>query len=496
MADSRQKVTGFRDGRPVYRKINGAKSYSERKSFGERDFDGKRDSRRDGKRDFDRSDRKPYGDRKSFGERDFDGKRDSRRDGKRDFDRSDRKPYGDRKSFGERDFDGKRDGKGNVKRDFDRSDRKPFGERDFDGRRDGRGNGKRDFDRSKRDFYSERNFDCSDRRPYGEREFGGKNDEKRNLGRSDRKDYDGRKSFSEHRDFDRKRDNRFFEGKKDDRFDREKDAFESSILFGVEDDAEENGEQGETPSDIIMGRNPVKEAIKSGRSIDRILVTKEHDGSLGEIVGLARDLNLVIREVDRSKLDELCMPFGHNGKPGNHQGIVAEIPGVEYSELSDILEYAESRNEKPFIILLDGIEDPHNLGSIIRSAECAGAHGVVITKRRCASVTAAVVKTSAGAAEHMRCARVVNLGNAIDMLKERGVWVAGADMDGKPMYDVDMKGAFALVIGSEGDGLSHLVKEKCDFLVSIPLHGKIGSLNAAVAGAIVMFEKNRQDAVR
>ena len=380
MADSRQKVTGFRDGRPVYKKYNengrSAKSPSDRKSYGERGFDGGRE----GKRSFDRSDRKSYGERS--------------------FDRNERKDFGNRSSYDERQYSG------------------------------------------------------------------------------------------------RKKDNRFFEEKKDDRFIREENAFESSLLFGMEDEVEENGEQDETHAEIIMGRNPVKEAIKSGRSIDRILVTKEHDGSLGEIVGLARDLNLVIREVDRSKLDELCMPFGHNGKPGNHQGIVAEIPGVEYVELNDILEYAESRNEKPFIILLDGIEDPHNLGSIIRSAECAGAHGVVITKRRCASVTAAVVKTSAGAAEHMRCARVVNLGNAIDTLKEHGVWIAGADMDGKPMYDVDMKGAFALVIGSEGDGLSHLVKEKCDFLVSIPLHGKIGSLNAAVAGAIVMFEKNRQDAIK
>ena len=242
-----------------------------------------------------------------------------------------------------------------------------------------------------------------------------------------------------------------------------------------------------------MGRNPVKEAIKSGKSIDRILVTKEHDGSLGEIITLAHEANLVIREVDRRKLDEICMPFGHNGKSGNHQGILAEIPGAEYAELSDILEYAESRGEKPFIILLDGIEDPHNLGSIIRSAECAGAHGVVITKRRSASVTAAVVKTSAGAAEHMRIARVVNLANTIDTLKECGIWIAGADMDGKAMYDVDMKGAFALVIGSEGSGLSKLVKEKCDFLVSIPLKGNIDSLNAAVAGAIIMFEKNRQE---
>ena len=252
-------------------------------------------------------------------------------------------------------------------------------------------------------------------------------------------------------------------------------------------------EPEELPS-IIMGRNPVREAVKSGRSIDRILVTAEHDGSLGEIVAMAREKNLVIREVDRRRLDEICMPFGHDGRPGNHQGIVAEIPGVEYSELSDILAYAEEKGEKPFVILLDGIEDPHNLGSIIRSAECAGAHGVVIPKRRSAPVTATVVKTSAGAAEHMRIARVVNIAAAMEQLKEAGLWIAGADMAGESMYKTDMKGGFALVIGGEGDGLGKLVKEKCDFLVSIPIKGSIDSLNAAVAAAIIMFEKNRQDA--
>jgi len=244
---------------------------------------------------------------------------------------------------------------------------------------------------------------------------------------------------------------------------------------------------------IIMGRNPVKEAIKAGRSIDRILVTKEHDGSLNEILDLARDAKLVIRDVERAKLDEICMPFGHNGRTGNHQGIIAYIPGVEYCELSDILDRAKENGEPPFVVLLDGIEDPHNLGSIIRSAECAGAHGVVITKRRSASVTAAVVKTSAGATEHIPIAKVVNLSVAIDRLKEAGVWVAGADMDGEPLYSADLKGPFALVVGAEGAGISRLVAEKCDYLVSIPLMGQMESLNASVAAAVIMFEKVRQD---
>ncbi len=243
---------------------------------------------------------------------------------------------------------------------------------------------------------------------------------------------------------------------------------------------------------LVMGRNAVREALKSGRSIDRILVVREPDGSLREILGMARDNNVQIREVERGKLDELCMPFGHGGKSGNHQGIVAQVPGVEYCEISDILNVAKERGEAPFIILLDGIEDPHNLGSILRSAECAGAHGVIIPKRRSASVTASACKASAGATEYVKVARVVNLSGAIERLKKGGVWIAGADMKGTPMEKVDMKGALGLVIGSESSGISTLVKEKCDFLVSIPLWGKMDSLNAAVAAAVLMFEKKRQ----
>lgn len=243
---------------------------------------------------------------------------------------------------------------------------------------------------------------------------------------------------------------------------------------------------------ILMGRNPVKEAIKNGRSIDRILVLKQTDGSLREIISLARDANILVQETDRAKLDELCMPFGYGERTGNHQGIVAYVPGAEYVELSDILEEAKAKNEPPFIILLDSIEDPHNLGSIIRSAECAGAHGVVITKRRSASLTAAACKASAGAVEYVKVARVSNLSGAIDRLKDEGLWIAGADMSGTSMHEANMSGALGLVIGSEGKGISRLIKEKCDFLVSVPMKGKLDSLNAAVAAAILMFEKQRQ----
>jgi len=401
-------------------------------------------------------------------------------------------------------------GRGYGEKSFDR---KPFGEKKpyegkprFDGER-----GARNFEGKPR-FDGERRFDAKPRfegKPFGERKFDGKprfDGERGGRSYGDKPRFEGKPRFDGERGgrgygdkprFDGERGGRGYGDKP--RFDGER-RFEGKPRFDERPRFERPEFVQETPIDpenlpnIIMGRNPVREAVKSGRSIDRILVTAEHDGSLGEIVAMAREKNLVIREVDRRRLDEICMPFGHDGKPGNHQGIVAEIPGVEYSELSDILAYAEEKGEKPFVILLDGIEDPHNLGSIIRSAECAGAHGVVIPKRRSAPVTATVVKTSAGAAEHMRIARVVNIVAAMEQLKEAGLWIAGADMAGESMYKTDMKGGFALVIGGEGDGLGKLVKEKCDFLVSIPIKGSIDSLNAAVAAAIIMFEKNRQDA--
>ncbi len=444
---------GYGGRRPNSDKRGARRSYGDRRSDGERSYERKPygDRRQDGERSYER---KPYGDRRSDGERSYERKPygDRRKDGERSYER---KPYGDRRQDGERSYE--RKPYGDRRSDGERSyERKPYGDRRKDG---------------------ERSYE---RKPYGDR----RQDGERSY---ERKPYGDRRSDGD-RNYERKP---YGDRRKDSQFRSEREDSMSRAQAELAAVSEESA--GIELPNIIMGRNPVKEAIKSGRSIDRILVIKEHDGSLGEIITLARDANLVIREVDRAKLDELCMPFGHNGKSGNHQGIVAEIPGVEYAELEDILEYAELRGEKPFVILLDGIEDPHNLGSIIRSAECAGAHGIVITKRRSASVTAAVVKTSAGAAEHMRIARVANLSNTISLLKEKNIWIAGADMEGKPAYEVDMKGGFALVIGGEGNGLSKLVKEQCDFLVSIPLKGHIDSLNAAVAGAIIMFEKNRQE---
>ena len=247
---------------------------------------------------------------------------------------------------------------------------------------------------------------------------------------------------------------------------------------------------------LIYGRNAVKEAVKAGRSIDKILVQTEPDGSLREIVALAKDAKVIVHEVNRRKLDEVCLPFGYGGKTANHQGIVAYTAGVEYCEIADILALAAERGEKPFVVVLDGVEDPHNLGSIIRSADCAGAHGVILGKHRSAPVTAAAVKASAGASEHMRIARVVNISVALEELKGAGLWIAGADMAGESMYKQDMTGAFALVIGNEGEGLSRLVKERCDYLVSIPMQGHVDSLNAGVAAGILLFEKRRQEANR
>ena len=297
----------------------------------------------------------------------------------------------------------------------------------------------------------------------------------------------------------KKRDNaegRYDRAKKEDNYKakREETAYKARDKQ-AENAPQANEEQDELPY-LIMGRNAVREAVRSGRSIDKILVTKEIDGSLREIINLARDNNIRVDSVVREKLDELCMPFGHGQKTGNHQGIVAMVPGVEYCEIADILNFAKEKGEKPFIIILDGIEDPHNLGSIIRSAVCAGAHGIIIPRRRAVSVTAAACKASAGAVEYAHIARVANIANAIARLKDEGLWIAGADMSGTSMTSARMEGALALVIGSEGDGIGRLVKEKCDFLVSIPMFGQIDSLNAAVAAAVLMFEKRRQDGIR
>ena len=238
--------------------------------------------------------------------------------------------------------------------------------------------------------------------------------------------------------------------------------------------------------DKIICRNPVLEAIKAGRSIDKILIKKgKYEGSIIPVVKKAKEAGIIIQETERSKLDAVA-------EGGNHQGVIAYVSAYEYVTAEDILNKAREKGEAPFVIICDKITDPHNLGAIIRTANCVGAHGVIIPKRGSAGLNSAAVKTSAGAVEYTGVAKVTNISDTIEKLKKEGLWIAAADMDGQPMYEVDLKGALGIVIGSEGEGVSRLVKEKCDFIVSIPMRGEINSLNASVAAGVVMYEALRQ----
>ena len=243
-------------------------------------------------------------------------------------------------------------------------------------------------------------------------------------------------------------------------------------------------------ANYVEGRNPVIEALKAGREIEKIIIangTKE--GSINKIVAMARDKNIMIQNVDRSKLDSMSDTKAH-------QGVIAIAAMYTYKTVEDILQLAKDRNEAPFIIILDEIEDPHNLGAIIRTAECAGAHGVIIPKRRSVGITAVVAKTSAGAVEYLPVAKVTNISSTIEQLKKENIWVYGADMDGENYYyEKDLRGSIALVIGNEGKGISRIVKEKCDFLVKIPMKGKVSSLNASVATSILTYDVVRQRGV-
>lgn len=250
---------------------------------------------------------------------------------------------------------------------------------------------------------------------------------------------------------------------------------------------ENTSAKDELASDLIIGRNAVMEALKSGRSINKILLAKgERQGSIKEVIALAKDLKLVIQEVEMKKLDEMASGL-------RHQGVIAYVAPVEYVEIEDILEKAHELNQPPFIVLLDELEDPHNLGAILRTADAAGVHGVLIPKRRNCQLSATVAKTSAGAVEYVPVARIGNIAQTIKELKKQGLWVVGADMDGdKEYYNADLTGPMVLVVGSEGKGIGRLVKEQCDFIVKIPMAGKINSLNASVAASILMYESLKQ----
>ncbi|MCR5590355.1 MAG: 23S rRNA (guanosine(2251)-2'-O)-methyltransferase RlmB [Lachnospiraceae bacterium] len=236
----------------------------------------------------------------------------------------------------------------------------------------------------------------------------------------------------------------------------------------------------------IEGRNAVIEALRAQKPIDRLFILDGcSDGPVSTIKREAKKNDVQVKFVEKERLDQMSVT-------GHHQGVIAKCAAYEYAEVDDILKKAAEKGEDPFIILLDGIEDPHNLGAIIRSANMAGAHGVIIPKNRAAGLTATVARTSAGAINYTPVAKVTNLARTIDELKEKGIWFACADMDGQIMYGQNLTGPIGLVIGSEGDGVSRLVREKCDYVCAIPTRGDIDSLNASVAAGVLMFETVRQ----
>lgn len=248
---------------------------------------------------------------------------------------------------------------------------------------------------------------------------------------------------------------------------------------GEENDIRQN-------DNLIIGRNAVIELLKSGREVENVLVAKgEREGSINRIIAMCREKHIVVKTVDKKKLDFMCAG-------ANHQGVAANTPAHEYSSVDEILEYAKSRNEQPFVIICDELEDSHNLGAIIRSAEACGAHGVIIPKRRSVGLNFIVAKASCGAVEYMRVARVGNLSDTIERLKKQGIWVYCADMDGQPWCKTDFSGGCAIVVGNEGRGVGRLIKEKCDVTVSLPMCGRVNSLNASVAAGIIMYEVTRQ----
>ena len=239
--------------------------------------------------------------------------------------------------------------------------------------------------------------------------------------------------------------------------------------------------------DQVEGRNSVLELLESGKDINKIFVTRgEKHGSINKILAIAKERRIIVVEKDKRQMEEMA-------QTENYQGIIAIVPPFEYVEVEEILDYAKEKEEDPFILILDGIEDPHNLGSIIRTAETAGVHGIIIPKRRAAAVNSTVNKASAGAVEHMKIARVTNITDTIDRLKKAGLWICGTDVNtDKYYYNQDLTGPLGIVIGNEGNGMSEKVKKNCDFNVKIPMKGKIQSLNAAVSAGIIVYESVKQ----
>ena len=452
------------------------KPYGGKKDFGDRPYAGKRDfdeRKPYGKPDDDFGAKKPYG-KKDFGDRPYGGKKDfgdRPYAGKRDFD--ERKPYGKpaddfgaKKPYGKKDF-GDRPYAG--KHDFD--ERKPYGKPadDFGAKKP---YGKKDF--GDRPYAGKRDFD--ERKPYGKPadDFGAK------------KPYGGKKDFDERphgRDFgDRPYGgDRYYDG--DPKRRREERGPRPALPPRAEPapaEPELSVEETAEMEHMLCGRNPIREALRAGRTVEKLLAANgDLSGSAREIIQMAREAGAVVQMVDRSRLDAIYP---------SHQGLIAYVSPIEYSTVEKMLAIAQERGEEPFLILLDGITDPHNLGAIIRTAECVGAHGVIVPERRSAGLTPAAAKAAAGALNHMPIARVTNLNRTIDELKEKGVWIIGAAMDGESAFTCDLTGPAALVIGSEGDGISRLTMEKCDRRVSLPMKGHLDSLNASVAAGVLMYE--------
>ena len=238
--------------------------------------------------------------------------------------------------------------------------------------------------------------------------------------------------------------------------------------------------------DFIMGKNPVIEALKSGRDINKIFIAEgSQGGQMQQVIGMAKAANVFVQFVPKKKLDQMA--------EGNHQGVIAQVAAYQYAEIEDLFHAAEQKNEAPFFLLLDEIEDPHNLGSIMRTADAVGAHGIIIPKRRAVGLTATVAKLSTGAIEHIPVVRVTNMARTIDELKEKGVWIAGTDAKGSEDYRrFDGTLPLGLVIGSEGKGIGRLIRDKCDFLIHLPMAGHVTSLNASVAAALLMYEVYRK----
>ena len=407
--------------------------------------------------------KKPYG-KKDFGERPYAGKRDfdeRKPYGKPADDFGAKKPYG-KKDFGDRPYAGKRD--------FD--ERKPYGKPadDFGAKKPY--SGKKDF--GDRPYAGKRDFD--ERKPYGKPadDFGAK------------KPYGGKKDFGDHpygRDFgDRPYGgDRYYDG--DPKRRREERGPRPALPPRAEPapaEPELSAEETAEMEHMLCGRNPIREALRAGRTVEKLLAANgDLSGSAREIIQMAREAGAVVQMVDRSRLDAIYP---------SHQGLIAYVSPIEYSTVEKMLAIAQERGEEPFLILLDGITDPHNLGAIIRTAECVGAHGVIVPERRSAGLTPAAAKAAAGALNHMPIARVTNLNRTIDELKEKGVWIIGAAMDGESAFTCDLTGPAALVIGSEGDGISRLTMEKCDRRVSLPMKGHLDSLNASVAAGVLMYE--------